>query len=126
MLYPALTLKEIFFFLGLLLSISSLETAGILWELAIYLDAHIPNVELIAGSIGVVSAVIDNVPLVAATKGMHDLFDAGMTSSDPLISQVCKCVRVMNRKRFSEVMRLKSMHWLWFYCFWELKAMLKL
>ena len=86
----------LFFFLGILLSISSLETAGILWELAIYLDAHIPNVELIAGSIGVVSAVIDNVPLVAATMGMHDLFDIGMTSLDPLISQVCKCVRVMN------------------------------
>ena len=38
----------------------------------------------------------------------HDLFDACMTSLDPLISQVCKCVRVMNWKRFSEVMRLKS------------------
>ncbi|KAI3431118.1 rRNA adenine N(6)-methyltransferase [Psidium guajava] len=61
------------FFLGILLSVSSLEAAGILRELANYLDAHIPNVELIAGSIGVVSAIIDNVPLVAATMGMYDL-----------------------------------------------------
>lgn len=61
------------FFLGILLSVSSLEAAGILRELANYLDAHIPNIELIASSIGVVSAIIDNVPLVAATMGMYDL-----------------------------------------------------
>ncbi|CAM8935333.1 unnamed protein product [Rhodiola kirilowii] len=61
------------FFLGILLSVSSLEAAGILRELANYLDAHIPNVELIASSIGIVSAIIDNVPLVAATMGMYDL-----------------------------------------------------
>lgn len=50
-----------------------MEAAGILRELANYLDAHIPNVELIASAIGVVSAIIDNVPLVAATMGMYDL-----------------------------------------------------
>ncbi|KAK6946068.1 Citrate transporter-like domain [Dillenia turbinata] len=61
------------FFLGILLSVSSLEAAGILREIANYLDAHIPNVELIASAIGVVSAFIDNVPLVAATMGMYDL-----------------------------------------------------
>ncbi|KAJ8763468.1 hypothetical protein K2173_002351 [Erythroxylum novogranatense] len=61
------------FFLGILLSVSSLEAAGILRELANYLDAHIPNVELIASAVGVVSAIIDNVPLVAATMGMYDL-----------------------------------------------------
>ncbi|GLT51233.1 hypothetical protein SLA2020_246560 [Shorea laevis] len=61
------------FFLGILLSVSSLEAAGILRELANYLDAHIPNIELIASSIGVVSAIIDNVPLVAATMGMYNL-----------------------------------------------------
>ncbi|XP_010271024.1 PREDICTED: uncharacterized protein LOC104607163 [Nelumbo nucifera] len=61
------------FFLGILLSVSSLEAAGILRELANYLDAHIPNIELIASAIGAVSAVIDNVPLVAAAMGMYDL-----------------------------------------------------
>ncbi|WCJ17781.1 sodium:hydrogen antiporter 1 [Euphorbia peplus] len=61
------------FFLGILLSVSSLEAAGILRELANYLDSHIPNVELVASAIGVVSAIIDNVPLVAATMGMYDL-----------------------------------------------------
>ncbi|XP_021860393.1 sodium/proton antiporter 1 [Spinacia oleracea] len=61
------------FFLGILLSVASLEAAGILRELANYLDAHIPNIELIASAIGVFSAIIDNVPLVAATMGMYDV-----------------------------------------------------
>ncbi|KAJ4830727.1 Sodium/proton antiporter 1 [Turnera subulata] len=61
------------FFLGILLSVGSLEAAGILRELANYLDANIPSMELIASAIGVVSAIIDNVPLVAATMGMYDV-----------------------------------------------------
>ncbi|KAK1300946.1 hypothetical protein QJS10_CPB13g00533 [Acorus calamus] len=65
--------QGILFFLGILLSVSSLEAAGILRELANYLDAHISSSQLIASAIGVVSAVIDNVPLVAATMGMYDL-----------------------------------------------------
>ncbi|KAM0933947.1 putative citrate transporter-like domain-containing protein [Dioscorea sansibarensis] len=65
--------QGILFFLGILLSVGSLEAAGVLRELANYLDAHIPNIELIASTIGVVSAIIDNVPLVAATMGMYDL-----------------------------------------------------
>ncbi|XP_044489476.1 sodium/proton antiporter 1-like [Mangifera indica] len=61
------------FFLGILLSVSSLEAAGVLRELANFLDANIPNADLIASAIGVVSAIIDNVPLVAAAMGMYDL-----------------------------------------------------
>ena len=37
----------------------------------------------------------------------HDLFDACMAFLDPLVSQVCKCVRVMNCKRFPEAVRLQ-------------------
>ncbi|XP_027935799.1 sodium/proton antiporter 2-like [Vigna unguiculata] len=61
------------FFLGILLSVSSLEVAGILQEIANYFDAHVPSSELIASAIGLISAVIDNVPLVAATMGMYDV-----------------------------------------------------
>ncbi|KAK7280334.1 hypothetical protein RJT34_25397 [Clitoria ternatea] len=61
------------FFLGILLSVSSLEAAGILREIANYLDAHVSSSELIASAIGVISAIIDNVPLVAATMGMYDV-----------------------------------------------------
>ncbi|KQJ86886.1 sodium/proton antiporter 1 isoform X2 [Brachypodium distachyon] len=65
--------QGILFFLGILLSVGSLESAGILRQLANYLDANIPNPDLIASIIGVASAIIDNVPLVAATMGMYDL-----------------------------------------------------
>ncbi|KAM3742817.1 hypothetical protein ACB098_07G096800 [Castanea mollissima] len=65
--------QGVLFFLGILLSVSSLEAAGILRALANYLDAHISSSEVIASAIGVVSAIIDNVPLVAATMGMYDL-----------------------------------------------------
>jgi Na+/H+ antiporter NhaD/arsenite permease-like protein len=50
-----------------------LESAGILRQLANFLDASIPNGDLIASAIGVASAIVDNVPLVAATMGMYDL-----------------------------------------------------
>ncbi|KAL5194885.1 Triacylglycerol lipase 1 [Glycine soja] len=57
--------QGVLFFLGILLSVSSLEAAGILREIANYLDAHVPSSELIASTIGLISALIDNVPLVA-------------------------------------------------------------
>jgi len=63
--------QGVLFFLGILLSVGSLQSAGILQDLAQYLNDHIPSVELIAGTIGLASALIDNVPLVAATMGMY-------------------------------------------------------
>ncbi|KAL1219049.1 Sodium/proton antiporter 2 [Cardamine amara subsp. amara] len=70
--FSRIDIQGAMFFLGILLSVSSLEAVGILREIAKYLDVHIHNVELIASVIGVVSAIIDNVPLVAATMGMYD------------------------------------------------------
>ena len=67
--------QGVLFFLGILLSISSLESAGVLKQFAVGLDSVAPNVESVAVTIGLVSAVIDNVPLVAATMGMYDLAD---------------------------------------------------
>eukprot|EP00850_Spirogloea_muscicola_P016249 SM000130S27136 [mRNA] locus=s130:388509:391235:- [translate_table: standard] len=64
--------QGILFFLGILLSIASLDSAGLLKDLANFLDANVPSTEAIAGLIGLASAVIDNVPLVAATMGMYD------------------------------------------------------
>ncbi|KAJ7280486.1 hypothetical protein O6H91_Y372300 [Diphasiastrum complanatum] len=65
--------QSVLFFLGILLSMGSLKSAGILHELAAYLDAHIPRIELKAASIGIASAFLDNVPLVAATMGMYSI-----------------------------------------------------
>lgn len=61
------------FFLGILLCIDALDSAHLLDRLARFLDDKIGNVSLIAIAIGLASAVIDNVPLVAATMGMYDL-----------------------------------------------------
>ncbi|MGB7978595.1 MAG: sodium:proton antiporter NhaD [Chlamydiales bacterium] len=63
----------VLFFLGILLCISSLDVAGILNQLAHFLDATIGNLSIIATLIGLISAIIDNVPLVAAGMGMYDL-----------------------------------------------------
>lgn len=63
----------VLFFLGILLAISSLDVAGILAALAHFLDHTIGNVSVIITLIGLISAIIDNVPLVAAGMGMWDL-----------------------------------------------------
>ncbi|KAH7522171.1 hypothetical protein FEM48_Zijuj07G0109900 [Ziziphus jujuba var. spinosa] len=67
----------------------SLESAGILRELANYLNAHILNVQLIASVIGVVLAVIDNVSLVATTVGMYDLTSFPIDSEFWLLIAFC-------------------------------------
>jgi Na+/H+ antiporter NhaD/arsenite permease-like protein len=72
-LFSRLDLSGILFFLGILLSVDALETAGILKNLAVWLDQHVYSKELVAVFIGIVSAIVDNVPLVAACMGMYDL-----------------------------------------------------
>lgn len=64
---------SILFFLGILLCISALQEAGLLNHLAAFLNHTIGNIAVIATVIGLISAVIDNVPLVAATMGMYSL-----------------------------------------------------
>jgi Na+/H+ antiporter NhaD/arsenite permease-like protein len=61
------------FFLGILLAINAMETAGILKATADYISSIVSSPLWIAGGIGIVSAVIDNVPLVAAVMGMYSL-----------------------------------------------------
>jgi Na+/H+ antiporter NhaD/arsenite permease-like protein len=63
---------SVLFFFGILLAINALEAVGILKLLATFLNDTVHNSTAIATIIGVISAVIDNVPLVAATMGMYD------------------------------------------------------
>jgi len=58
---------------GILLAVGALDAAGLLQRLAVALSAAVPNVGVVAGAIGLVSALVDNVPLVAATMGMYDI-----------------------------------------------------
>lgn len=65
----------VFFFLGILSAVAALQSAGQLGILAKVLDENLGNVYLIGGSIGVLSAIVDNVPLVAGAMGMYDVTD---------------------------------------------------
>jgi Na+/H+ antiporter NhaD/arsenite permease-like protein len=64
---------SILFFLGILLAVSALESVGTLKILANTLSALFNNDYLIGTSLGILSALVDNVPLVAAAQGMYDL-----------------------------------------------------
>jgi NhaD family Na+/H+ antiporter len=66
-------MASIVFFIGILLAVATLEHTQILASLAIWLDNNVGRVDIIVVIIGVVSAIVDNVPLVAATMGMYDL-----------------------------------------------------
>ncbi len=64
---------SILFFLGILIAIAALESTGILSQFAQFMNNKIGNLNVIVPSIGILSAVIDNVPLVAASMGMYDM-----------------------------------------------------
>ena len=64
---------SILFFFGILISIAALQSSGILTGLAGWLSHSIANVNIIVLSLGILSSVVDNVPLVAATQGMYKL-----------------------------------------------------
>ncbi|MBL7883747.1 MAG: sodium:proton antiporter NhaD [Bacteroidia bacterium] len=66
-------MASILFFLGILIAISSLQSTGVLASLAQYMNDTIGDLNIIVPAIGVLSAIVDNVPLVAASMGMYDL-----------------------------------------------------
>ncbi len=72
--------SSVLFFLGILLAIDALDVAGILTALASWLNVNVPTQEGIVTIIGILSAIIDNVPLVAATMNMYDLSQFPMDS----------------------------------------------
>lgn len=65
--------SSVLFFLGILVAISALEASNILDGLAHAMNESIGNLDLIISLIGLLSAVVDNVPLVAAAMGMYDV-----------------------------------------------------
>jgi len=66
-------MPSIVFFVGILLSVATLEHTHILSDLASWLDLAVGRQDVIVMIIGVVSAIVDNVPLVAASMGMYSL-----------------------------------------------------
>jgi hypothetical protein len=59
--------------MGILISVASLQVTGQLTQLANWLTTTIGNETIIVTSIGLLSAIVDNVPLVAAAQGMYSL-----------------------------------------------------
>lgn len=68
---------SVLFFLGILLAVGSLQSAGHLKLLAGFLQNSIGDIYVINLIIGVLSSIVDNVPLVAGAIGMYDLLPAG-------------------------------------------------
>jgi len=66
----------IFFFLGILSAVAALQSAGQLTLMATWLDENLGSIYLIDLAIGILSAVVDNVPLVAGAMGMYPIEDA--------------------------------------------------
>jgi len=67
----------VLFFLGILSAVSSLQSAGHLDIMASWMDHHLGNIYFINLAIGLLSSVVDNVPLVAGAMGMYPIEAAG-------------------------------------------------
>jgi Na+/H+ antiporter NhaD/arsenite permease-like protein len=66
-------MTSIVFFIGILLAVAALERAQILEMLAKWLDVNVGRQDVIVVMLGLLSAVVDNVPLVASSMGMYSL-----------------------------------------------------
>ena len=66
-------MASVVFFIGILLAVATLSANGMLPALAGWLDVKVGNQSLIVIIIGLVSAIVDNIPLVAASMGMYPL-----------------------------------------------------
>ncbi len=115
-------MSSILFFLGILMAVASLEATGLLRHLAESLDHSLSNHGAVAFLLGFASAVIDNVPLVAAAMGMYDLptddtfwhllaFTAG-TGGSMLIIGSAAGVAAMGLEKITFVWYLKNIAWL--------------
>lgn len=78
-------MSTILFFLGILMAVAALSQAGILGELASWLNEKFHDVYIINGIIGILSSIVDNVPLVAACMEMYPVANDAIiaASADP-------------------------------------------
>ena len=74
-------MSTILFFLGILMAVAALSQAGILSDLAEWLNEKFHSVYVINGIIGVLSSIVDNVPLVAVCMEMYPVADPAMIAS---------------------------------------------
>ena len=77
----------VLFFLGILSAVACLQSAGHLNIMSGWLNDHLGNVYLINSAIGILSSVVDNVPLVAGSMGMYDIALPGATGYEAFFVQ---------------------------------------
>ncbi|MDB3863019.1 sodium:proton antiporter NhaD [Flavobacteriaceae bacterium] len=117
-------LPSILFFLGILLAVAALESLGLLFNFAEGLNEAIPNTDVVVGLLGIGSAVIDNVPLVAASMGMFSMgtddpvwhmiaYSAGTGGSMLIIGSAAGVV-AMGMEKIDFFWYLKKIAWLAF------------
>ena len=88
-LLSRIDMSTILFFLGILMAVACLEEVGVLKATGAWLnDVSGGNHYLVTGVIGVISSIIDNVPLVAGSMGMYPLAAAGDMASDGIFWQL--------------------------------------
>ena len=120
-------MSSILFFLGILLAVGALESLvvdgmGTLRYAAEALNSSIPNQDVVVMILGGMSAVIDNVPLVAASMGMyefptddymwHFIAYAAGTGGSMLIIGSAAGVAAMGLERIDFIWYLKKIAWL--------------
>jgi Na+/H+ antiporter NhaD/arsenite permease-like protein len=115
-------LPSILFFLGILLAVAALESLGILFHAAASLNEAIPNTDIVVMLFGVGSAIIDNVPLVAASMGMfsesidnplwHFIAYSAGTGGSMLIIGSAAGVVAMGMEKIDFFWYLKKIAWL--------------
>jgi len=120
-------MSSILFFLGILMAVAAIETvvvqgAGALRFAAQGLDTAVPNRDVVVMLLGVGSAIIDNVPLVAASMGMYDAatdsklwhfiaYSAG-TGGSMLIIGSAAGVAAMGMEKIDFIWYFKKITWL--------------
>lgn len=117
-------MPSILFFLGILLAVAALESLGILFHFAEGLNATFPNTDIVVLLLGAGSAVIDNVPLVAASIGMfsegvdnplwHFIAYSAGTGGSMLIIGSAAGVVAMGMEKIDFFWYLKKISWLAF------------
>jgi Na+/H+ antiporter NhaD/arsenite permease-like protein len=118
-------MSTLLFFLGILMAVGVLQCAGILTDFADILDKEIGNIYIINLIIGILSSIVDNVPLVAAAMGMYPLdvypqdsifwtmlaYCAGVGGSILIIGSAAGVV-VMGIEKINFIWYLKKISWL--------------
>ena len=144
-LLSRIDLSTIMFFLGILMAVATLSEIGVLTQMGKWLDDTIGNDYLITGAIGVLSSIVDNVPLVAASMKMYVIdsapnlvvdgvfwqllaYCAGVGGSMLIIGSAAGVV-VMGLEHISFGWYMKNVSWIAFVgyvagmiCYWIIKT----